>query len=216
MTSSNETILPSENSAPASPHSPVAEVAILGAVLMDNSTWDLINGLLTENEFYGRQNRRIYRAITELMASKTPADAITVHNYLQRHGKAEDMEGPGALKSLGQERPNDASLQNYIDIVHDCSIRRMLLQAAETISKTARSPNEKTVNKILDEAAHAIFRIGEEDARVKPGFESMDSLVSEVLRRAQDVADSPHDITGIPTGFNELDRMTSGLQAAIC
>ena len=213
MTSSHGTIHPSESSAPAPPHSPEAEAAVLSALLMDNSTWDSISRLLGENDFYSHQNRRIYSAIACLMAFKAPADAITVHDFLQRRGKAEDMEGSGTLKLLAQERPDAGSLQNYIDIVRDCSIRRKLLDAGEAIVRTARNPHGKTVNKILDEAAHAIFNIGEEDVRVKPGFESMDSLVSDVLRRAQDRAGSPLDITGIPTGFDELDCMTSGLQA---
>lgn len=213
MTPSCETILPSENPSVVPPHSPEAEAAILGVMLMDNNLWCALSGLLTENDFYSHRNQQIYGAIACLIASKKPADVITVYDYLKRRGKPEDVEGPGTLKSLAQEMPDVGSLQKYIDIVRDCSIRRKLLDAGEAIIRTARNPHGKTVNKILDEAAHAIFDIGEEDARVKPGFESMDSLVSEVLRRAQDRSGSPNDIAGIPTGFNELDCMTSGLQA---
>ena len=216
MTSRNETILPSENTALDPPHSPEAEAAVLGTLLNDNSTWDSISGLLTTTDFYCPEHRLIFSAMDELIRGSKPADVITVLDHLERRGTAGAVGGAVYLRSLAQGRPDTGSHQRHIKIVHDCSIRRKLLDAGEAIIKAARNPNGKNVYKILDEAEYAIFNIGMEDARANPGFESSEVLVDQVNDLFQNL-NSAHNrtadsVSGLRTGFPDIDRMIDGLR----
>jgi len=138
---------------------------------------------------------------------------ITVFEQLQNQGKAEGMGGLGYLNSLAQYVPSSSNIRRYAEIVRERSILRKLVTASDEIATNAFSPQGRAVEKILDEAEQKIFNIGEEGSRMKQGFQSMDTLVVDLMDRVQEMADNPNDITGVPTGFYDLDRMTSGLQA---
>jgi replicative DNA helicase len=144
-------------------------------------------------------------------ASK-PADVITVNEQLQNQGKADEMGGLGYLNSLAQYVPSASNIRRYAEIVRERSILRKLVSASDEIATNAFNPQGKAIDRILDEAEQKIFNIGEEGSRMKQGFQSMDTLVVELLDRVQEMANNPNDITGVPTGFYDLDRMTSGLQ----
>uniref|UniRef100_UPI002632CF81 replicative DNA helicase n=1 Tax=Ramlibacter sp. TaxID=1917967 RepID=UPI002632CF81 len=128
-------------------------------------------------------------------------------------GKAEEVGGLTYLNSLAQYVPSAGNIRRYAEIVRERAILRKLVSASDEISTAAFNPKGKAVEKILDEAEQRIFAIGEEGSRMKEGFQDMGSLVVELLDRVQEMADNPNDITGVPTGFYDLDRMTSGLQA---
>jgi replicative DNA helicase len=138
---------------------------------------------------------------------------ITVYEHLQNQGKSEGMGGLAYLNSLAQYVPSASNIRRYAEIVRERSILRKLVTASDEIATNAFSPQGRAVEKILDEAEQKIFNIGEEGSRMKQGFQSMDTLVVDLMDRVQEMADNPNDITGVPTGFYDLDRMTSGLQA---
>jgi replicative DNA helicase len=135
-----------------------------------------------------------------------------VNEQLQNQGKAEEMGGLGYLNSLAQYVPSASNIRRYAEIVRERSILRKLVSASDEIATNAFNPQGKAIDRILDEAEQKIFNIGEEGSRMKQGFQSMDTLVVELLDRVQEMANNPNDITGVPTGFSDLDRMTSGLQ----
>jgi replicative DNA helicase len=132
---------------------------------------------------------------------------------LKNQGKAEGMGGLGYLNSLAQYVPSASNIRRYAEIVRERSILRKLVTASDEIATNAFNPQGRPVERILDEAEQKIFNIGEEGSRMKQGFQSMDTLVVDLMDRVQEMADNPNDITGVPTGFYDLDRMTSGLQA---
>ncbi len=142
-----------------------------------------------------------------------PADVITVYEQLQNQGKAEGMGGLGYLNSLAQYVPSASNIRRYAEIVRERSILRKLVTASDEIATNAFNPQGRPIERILDEAEQKIFNIGEEGSRMKQGFQSMETLVVDLMDRVQEMADNPNDITGVPTGFYDLDRMTSGLQA---
>jgi replicative DNA helicase len=195
------------------PHSIEAESSVLGGLLLDNSAWDRMGDLLTDNDFYRHEHKLIFAAISTLINSSKPADVITVYEQLQNQGKAEGMGGLGYLNSLAQYVPSASNIRRYAEIVRERSILRKLVTASDEIATNAFSPQGRPVERILDEAEQKIFNIGEEGSRMKQGFQSMDTLVVDLMDRVQEMADNPNDITGVPTGFYDLDRMTSGLQA---
>jgi replicative DNA helicase len=195
------------------PHSLEAESSVLGGLLIDNAAWDRVGDLLADADFYRYEHKLIYAAIGTLVNGSRPADVITVYEQLQGLGKAEEVGGLAYLNSLAQYVPSASNIRRYAEIVRERAILRKLVTASDEIATTAFNPQGKAVDQILDEAEQKIFNIGEEGSRMKQGFQAMESLVVQLLDRVQEMADNPNDITGVPSGFYDLDRMTSGLQA---
>jgi replicative DNA helicase len=195
------------------PHSIEAESSVLGGLLLDNGAWDRVGDLLTDSDFYRYEHRLIYGAVGALINATKPADVITVYEQLQGLGKAEEVGGLAYLNSLAQYVPSASNIRRYGEIVRERAILRKLVSASDEIATAAFNTQGKPVDKILDEAEQKIFNIGEEGSRMKQGFQAMDSLVVQLLDRVQEMADNPNDITGVPTGFYDLDRLTSGFQA---
>jgi replicative DNA helicase len=194
------------------PHSLEAESSVLGGLLLDNSAWDRVGDLVTDTDFYRYEHRLVFAAIASLINSSRPADVITVFEHLQSLGKAEEVGGLVYLNSLAQYVPSASNIRRYGEIVRERAILRKLVTASDEIATTAFSPQGKAVAQILDEAEQKIFHIGEEGSRMKQGFQSMDALVVDLLDRVEEMSQNPNDITGVPTGFYDFDRMTSGLQ----
>jgi replicative DNA helicase len=195
------------------PHSVEAESSVLGGLLLDNGAWDRVGDLLADGDFYRYEHRLIYAAIGALVNGNRPADVITVFEHLQGVGKAEEVGGLAYLNALAQYVPSAANIRRYAEIVRERSILRKLVAASDEIATSAFNTQGRAVDQILDEAEQKIFNIGEEGSRMKQGFQGMETLVVDLLDRVQEMADNPNDITGVPTGFYDFDRMTSGLQA---
>ena len=194
------------------PHSLEAEASVLGGLLLDNSAWDRVGDMLTDGDFYRYEHRQVFAAISALINASRPADVITVYEQLQSLGKADEVGGVAYLNSLAQYVPSATNIRRYAEIVRERSILRKLVSASDEISTSAFSPQGRPVAQILDEAEQKIFSIGEEGSRMKQGFQSMDTLVVELLDRVEEMSQNPNDITGVPTGFYDFDRMTSGMQ----
>jgi replicative DNA helicase len=196
------------------PHSIEAESSVLGGLLLDNGAWERVADLLNNpGDFYRYEHRLIFDAIKAMVDKSKPADVITVYESLQSQGKADEVGGIVYLNSLAQYVPSAANIRRYAEIVRERAILRKLVSASDEISTSAFNTGGKDVAKILDDAEKKIFSIGEEGSRMKQGFQGMDSLVVELLDRVQEMSENPNDITGVPTGFVDLDRMTSGMQA---
>ncbi len=195
------------------PHSVEAESSVLGGLLLDNGAWDRVGDLLHEGDFYRFEHRMVFGAIGALINASKPADVITVFEQLIGQGKAEEIGGLAYLNALAQYVPSAGNIRRYADIVRERSVLRKLVSASDEISTTAFNPQGRPVATILDEAEQKIFNIGEEGARNRQGFQAMDTLVVALLDRVQEMADNPNDVTGVPTGFYDLDRMTAGFQA---
>ncbi|MCX7225376.1 MAG: replicative DNA helicase [Burkholderiales bacterium] len=195
------------------PHSTEAESSVLGGLLLDNGAWDRVGDLLTESDFYRFEHRMVFGAIGALVNASKPADVITVFEQLLSQGKAEEIGGLSYLNSLAQYVPSAGNIRRYAEIVRERAILRKLVSASDEIATNAFNPRGRPVATILDEAEQKIFNIGEEGARTKQGFQAMESLVVKLLDRVQEMADNPNDVTGVPSGFYDLDRMTAGFQA---
>ncbi len=195
------------------PHSLEGESSVLGGLLLDNGAWDRVADLLNDSDFYRYEHRLVYAAIGKLINASKPADVITVYEHLQSQGKAEEVGGLAYLNSLAQYVPSAGNIRRYAEIVRERSILRKLVGASDEIATTAFNPMGRPVADIVDEAERKIFNIGEQGSRLKQGFQGMDTLVVNLLDRVQEMADNPNDVTGVPTGFYDLDRLTAGFQA---
>ena len=195
------------------PHSIEAEQSVLGGLLLDNTAWDRAGDLLTESDFYRYEHRHIYAAIGTLVNATKPADVITVFEHLQSLGKAEDCGGLVYLNALAQSVPSAANLRRYAEIVRERAVLRKLVATSDEIATTAFNPQGRAVSEILDEAEGKIFRIGEEGSRSRQGFQTMDALVVQLIDRVNELHENgAEEVTGVRTGFYDLDRMTAGLQ----
>jgi replicative DNA helicase len=139
---------------------------------------------------------------------------ITVFEQMQSLGKAEECGGIAYLNALAQSVPSAANLRRYAEIVRERAVLRKLIEASDEIATNAFNPQGRAVSQILDEAEGRIFKIGEEGSRTKQGFQSMDQLVVQLIDRVTELHENgAEEVTGVRTGFYDLDRLTAGLQA---
>ena len=196
------------------PHSVEAEQSVLGGLLLDNNAWDKIADLIREADFYRADHRLIYRHISKLIELMRPADVVTVSENLQSSNELAEAGGTEYLNALARNTPSAANIRRYAEIVRDRSVLRNLVEVATDIAESAYSPMGKDAGTLVDEAESKIFAISEAGERGKQGFVAMPPLLTQVVERIDLLyhRDNPSDITGVPTGFSDLDRLTSGLQ----
>jgi replicative DNA helicase len=195
------------------PHSIEAEQSVLGGLLLDNAAWDRIADFLSQSDFYRYDHRIIFEHIGKLISTTRPADVVTVYEALTTSGKADDVGGLAYLNALAQNTPSAANIRRYAEIVRDRAVLRRLVSVADEISADAFNPQGKEVRQLLDEAESKVFSIAEEGARGTQGFLEIGPLLTEVVERIDTLyhTANPSDVTGTPTGFVDLDRMTSGM-----
>ena len=196
------------------PHSIEAEQSVLGGLLLDNQAFDRVADVLREEDFYRYDHRLIWHHIARMIERGQPADVVTVFEAAQTAGKADEIGGLKYLNALAQETPSAANIRRYAEIVRDRAILRHLISTSDEISTSALNPQGKDTRQILDEAESKIFQISEEGARGAAGFHTLQDLLGKVVERVDQLYNqaNPSDVTGVPSGFADLDRMTSGLQ----
>lgn len=196
------------------PHSVEAEQSVLGGLLLEASALDKIADLMTEDDFYRHEHRLIYRQIVRLSEQTKPVDVITVAEALEIAGELDKVGGLPYLGSLAHNVPSAANIRRYGEIVRERSIMRKLVEVGTDIASSAYNPTGRDAAQLLDEAEGKVFEIAEAGSRGKQGFITMPPLLHQVVERIETLysRDNQNDVTGIATGFTDLDRMTSGLQ----
>ena len=197
------------------PHSVEAEQSVLGGLLLENTAWEKIADLITEADFYRHDHRLIYRHITTLIERAKPADVITVAESLESNAELINVGGLAYLGALAQNTPSAANIRRYAEIVRERSVMRKLVTVGTDIAESAYNPMGRSASQLLDEAEGKVFEIAEAGARGQQGFTEIQPLLTQVVERIDELfqRDNPSDITGIPTGFHDLDQKTSGLQS---
>jgi replicative DNA helicase len=196
------------------PHSIEAEQSVLGGLLLDNVAWDRIGDVVTEADFYRGDHRMIFQHIAKLIEHNHPADALTVAESLERSGKLAEVGGQAYIGSLALNTPSAANIRRYAEIVRDRSIMRNLAAVGTAIADSAYSPSGKDAHVLIDEAEAKVFQIAEAGSKNKQGFIRIDPILTETVERIDMLyaRENKNDVIGLPTGFVDLDRMTSGLQ----
>ena len=196
------------------PHSVEAEQSVLGGLLLDNSAWDRCADVVSERDFYRHDHRLIYRHINKLVEASKPADVITVSESLELSGEIANVGGLAYLGALAKNTPSAANIRRYAEIVRERSVMRKLVEVGTAIADSAYSPGGRDARQLLDEAESKVFEIAEAGARGQQGFVELQPLLTQVIERIDMLyhQDNPSDVTGTPTGFTDVDSMTSGLQ----
>jgi replicative DNA helicase len=196
------------------PHSVEAEQSLLGALLIDNQAFDRIADLVSGEDFYRDDHRRIWRHIHKLVEHSRPADVVTVAESIEGSEDKDKTGGAAYLAALSQNTPSSLNVRRYAELVRERSVQRRLAQVATEIAESALAPSGKEVGQLLDEAESKIFQIADSGSRKDQGLIGIAPILAKVYERIDHLhsQDNPSDVTGVPTGFNDLDQKTAGLQ----
>lgn len=194
------------------PHSLEAEQAILGGLMISADVMEKVSDLVSEVDFYNLNHRLIFRAISALALENITPDVVTVSDWLQQHGKLEDAGGLHYIGALAQETPSASNSKTYAEIVRERSVLRQLISVSNEIADAAFHPEGKTSSALMDMAESKVFAIADQSSRSSGGFHNMQEVLAGAVDRITALFESGSAITGLSTGFDELDAKTSGLQ----
>ncbi len=194
------------------PHSIEAEQAVLGGLTLDNDAWVHVNERIKREDFYRRDHGEIYNAIEMLANENKPFDVVTLAEWLHGHELLDSVGGMGYLAQLAENTPSAANIAAYADIVRQRAVLRELISAGSKITESAFRPEGREPDELLDAAESLVFEIAERESRGRRGFRPIKELLVDALERIDELFQRDNPITGVATGFYDLDMMTSGLQ----
>jgi replicative DNA helicase len=196
------------------PHSVEAEQSLLGALLLENQAFDRVADLVSGDDFYRDDHRRIWRHITKLIEASRPADVVTVSESIEASEDKDKTGGAAYLAALAQNTPSSLNVRRYAELVRERAVQRRLAQVATEIAESALAPSGKEVGQLLDEAESKIFQIADSGARAGQGFENIQPVLARVIERVDFLyhQETKSNVVGVPTGYKDLDEMTAGLQ----
>ncbi len=194
------------------PHSVEAEQAVLGGLMLDNRRFDEVSEVITAADFYRQDHRLIYAAVERLASESEPLDVVTLAEYLERAGDIEDAGGLSYLAELAEKTPSAANIRAYAQIVAERSILRQLIEVSGGIVDSAFNPQGRTSSELLDEAERNVFRIAESRTNEGSGPKPINPILTQALTRIEELFESGDKVTGLTTGFSDLDEWTSGMQ----
>ena len=186
-----------------------AEQSVLGAILLENEAVNQALEVLSSEDFYRESHREIFRAMAELSDRSQPVDAITLTDLLKGRGRLEAVGGPAYIAELAAAVPTAANIAHYARIVREKAVLRSLASIATEIASSAYD-GPVSVDEFLDEAEHRVFEISER--RIRASFHSMRDLTRDSLKLIERLYERREMVTGVPTGFIDLDRITAGFQ----
>ncbi|HKJ09053.1 MAG TPA: replicative DNA helicase [Gammaproteobacteria bacterium] len=194
------------------PHSVQAEQSVLGGLMLENSAWDQVADRVSEDDFYRRDHRLVFHAIGELAERNSPFDVVTLSEWLDQHQQLDDVGGLAFLGTLAKNTPSAANIRAYADIVREHSVLRQLIRVGTDIADGAFFPEGRGSAELLDFAEQQVFRIAEQGSRGRRGFVGIKDLLTKAVDRIDTLFQQDTHITGVPTGFTDIDDMTAGLQ----
>ncbi len=195
------------------PHSIEAEQSLLGGLMLDNSAWEQVADLIIADDFYRKDHRLIFSAISELAEKGNPCDVVTISEFLENRNELEAGGGLEYLATLANETPGAANVRAYATILRERSTLRSLISAGNEISGSAYTTAGRPASELVDQAERLVFEIAEKGSRGKAGFRPLKQILPDAVDRIDLLHQAGGDITGIPTGFNEFDKLTAGLQS---
>ena len=196
------------------PHSIEAEQSILGGLLIDNKAIDRIAGQVSASDFYRNDHRIIFTHISKLIDNNDPADIVTVAESLEQNAELTKVGGVAYLGLVAENTPTASNITGYAKIVRERSIMRNLVEVGSDIVESAFSPQGKDAQQLLDESESKIFQIADAGTSEKLGFIDIKELLPKAAQRIDDLyqLDDPNGVTGVPSGYSDLDQKTAGLQ----
>lgn len=197
------------------PHSLEAEQSVLGGLLLDNERWDSVAEKVVSRDFYSRPHRMIFDAAAGLLESGQPLDLITLSERLEQLDQLDDVGGFAYLAELAKNTPSAANIAAYTDIVRERALIRDMIGVANEIADAGYDPQGRTSEDLLDMAESKVFAIAEQRTNENEGPQNVDTILEKTLERIELLYQSPQDgVTGVSTGFTDLNKKTAGLQGS--
>ncbi|MDN3608333.1 replicative DNA helicase [Vibrio ostreicida] len=197
------------------PHSLEAEQSVLGGLLLDNERWDTVSERVLAKDFYSRPHRLMFEASQMILEDSKPLDLITLSEFLEQREQLEDVGGFAYLADLAKNTPSAANINAYADIVAQRALTRELIGVANDIADAGYDPQGRSPEDLLDLAESKVFAIAESRTSENEGPQNVDSILEKTLERIEILYKSPQDgVTGVTTGFTDLNKKTAGLQGS--
>ncbi|KFL37587.1 replicative DNA helicase [Arenimonas donghaensis] len=194
------------------PQSVEAEQAVLGGLMLAPDSLDRVGDFLTENDFYRRDHRLIYRAIRDLSDKNKPFDAVTLGEWFESNSLSEQIGGTGYLIELASTTPSAANIKAYAEIVREKAVLRQLIEAGTEIVNDGFQPDGRDSQEVLSAAEQKVFKIAEQGRRGRADFVTLRDAMKEAFQVLQERYENQGNVTGLATGFTDLDELTAGLQ----
>ena len=193
------------------PHSMEAEQSVLGGMMLDNNAWDVVSEIVVDSHFYSGNHRNIFRTMQKLIDLGRPIDVVTLSEELDRTGELEACGGLEYLVDLASNTPSASNIRAYSEIVRDRALLRQMISVSNEINASAFFPEGRGADEILNEAESKIFQIAE-DRPNQGGPQGVNPLLKEAVERIDELFGNSDSLTGVTTGFDDLDEATGGLQ----
>ncbi|EGR2519908.1 replicative DNA helicase [Vibrio cholerae] len=197
------------------PHSLEAEQSVIGGLLLDNERWDTVSEHVMTQDFYSRPHRLIFDGVKSILEAGKPLDLITLSEYLEQREQLEDVGGFAYLADLAKNTPSAANINAYAEIVAERALVRNLIGVANEIADAGYDPQGRSAEDLLDLAESKVFAIAEARTSENEGPKNVDSILERTLERIELLYKTPQDgVTGVNTGFTDLNKKTAGLQGS--
>lgn len=197
------------------PHSLEAEQSVLGGLMLDNERWDTVSERVTHADFFSRPHRTIFAQMQILLEQGKPIDLITLSESLEQQGELDSVGGFAYLAELSKNTPSAANINAYADIVRERAIVRDMISVANDIADAGYDPQGRSSEDLLDFAETKVFQIAESRANKDEGPKGIEAILSETVEKIEQLYQQPHDgVTGVSTGYQDLDKKTAGLQGS--
>lgn len=194
------------------PHSDEAEEAVIGALLIDNNCWETVSEYLSSSDFFRQSYRMIFRVIEELSNRLQPFDYVTVTDALRANEELDLLGGESYITEIVEKTLSSANVGIYAKLVRDKSILRQLIETSGDIAELGYFPKQHETKEVLDIAEQKVFNIAEQyETNTREGFHKVSQLTAGALQKIQELAKSDSRVTGLPTGWKDLDEQTSGM-----
>ncbi|WP_312605946.1 replicative DNA helicase, partial [Kosakonia cowanii] len=195
------------------PHSIEAEQSVLGGLMLDNERWDDVAERVVSEDFYTRQHRHIFTEMHRLQEMGKPIDLITLAESLEQQGQLDIVGGFAYLAELSKNTPSAANISAYADIVRERAVVREMIAVANEIANAGFDPQGRSSEDLLDLAESRVFKIAESRANKDEGPKNIADVLEATVARIELLFQQPHDgVTGVNTGYDDLNKKTAGLQ----
>ncbi|KPD21622.1 MULTISPECIES: replicative DNA helicase [Idiomarina] len=198
----------------SAPHSIEAEQSVLGGLMLDNDAWDNVAGSVIAEDFYHRSHRLIFKAMHELAQRSQPMDLVTVSETLESSGELEQVGGFAYLGEIAKNTPSAANILAYANIVRERAVLREMIGAANEIAESGYDTQGRSSAELLDLAESKVFQIAEKRVSSSEGPQGINLILQRTVSRIEQLSKLKNNngVTGVSTGFTDLDQMTAGLQ----
>ncbi|MCX7543860.1 replicative DNA helicase [Marinicella gelatinilytica] len=193
------------------PHSLEAEQAVLAGLMLVQSAWDKVSGLLSEEDFYFAKHKSIYQGVSFLNSQNEACDVVTLSEWLQSHDLEDKTGGLDYLTEIANNYPVASNIAAYAKIVRDRSVLRQMIEIGNQLAESAFNTEGQSADELIENAEKLVFKIREQTLKSKSGFHDIKNVLAETIERLEKLSETDGEITGIPYGWDDLDRMTAGL-----